>query len=548
MKKFLKWLTIFIGSIVVLVLIYAAVTLVRHNRFGLYASGGPLLANQSAFDVTFYDISLHPDAEKKFLSGKTGIEFKTLKNGLTEIQLHLINNFTVSEITDKKGNSLEFTHENGLISIPLKHPLMKNEMAGLQIVYAGEAPEAIRPPWIGGINWSKDADGNDWIGLSCQGEGGKIWFPCKDHPSDEADSVFLHITVPEPYFCAANGLLDKVESNKGSLTYHWKTHYPINNYNINFAIGMYEAVESEYITETGATMPVVFYVLPQSREGAEKHVAMAIDMLQSYRKFYGEYPFTKEKFGLVETDYLGMEHQTINAYGNHYKYETIFNSSEEFDGLMLHEMGHEWWGNKVTVKDWSHFWIQEGICSYGEALYQLDKSGEDAYHKKMAQIRRRIRNKNPIVIHANATTTESYNGDIYSKGAYLMHTLRYVLGDSIFFPVLKQFATDSAYTYQNFVDSEDLIQLVNRNSGEDYRKIMELYLKTTILPEVKIDSVGINRYKVSIPNIGFSLPMEVTMGEKKKRMQLGKKAIEIISDAWPVVDEKGWYLKNGDLR
>ncbi len=547
MKKFFKWLAIIVGTVIVLILIYAAITLVRYNRFGLYASGGELLPNQKAFDVTFYDISLRPDAGRKYLSGTTSVELIAIEDQLAEIQLHLIDNFTVSAITDAKKNILKFTHEDGLIKVWLATPGKINEKIRLNISYAGKPVEAIRPPWIGGINWSKDADGHDWIGLSCQGEGGKIWFPCKDHPSDEADSVFLHITVPEPYFCAANGLLRSVDSDSGYLTYHWETRYPINNYNINFAIGMYGKVEQEYITETGEKMPVVFYVLPQSRQGAEKHVAMAIDMLQSYRKFYGEYPFAREKFGLVQTDYLGMEHQTLNAYGNNYRYGKVFNSELELDWLMLHEMGHEWWGNKVTVKDWSHFWIQEGICSYGEALYQLDKSGEDAYHKKMQQIRRRIRNKSPIVIHANATTTEAYNGDIYSKGAYLMHTLRYVLGDSVFFSTLKQFATDPKYTYQNFIDSDDLIDLVIQNSGRNYRPLMEMYLKTTKLPQVEIDSTGISQYEVSIPNIEFRLPMEVTVGDKSRRYLLGREKVAIAADERPVVDARGWYLKEGDL-
>ena len=229
MKKFFKWLGIIIGAIIVLILIYAAITLVRYNRFGLYASGGVLLPNQSAFDVTFYDISLRPDATNKTLSGTTIVKVIATRDQLDEIQLHLIENFTVSSVSDAAGNALQFTHENGLITTKLAKSFSSGETIALKITYAGKAVEAIRPPWVGGINWSKDEDGNDWIGLSCEGEGGKIWFPCKDHPSDEVDSVFLHITVPEPYFCAANGLLQSVEYDSGVLTYNWQTRYPINN-------------------------------------------------------------------------------------------------------------------------------------------------------------------------------------------------------------------------------------------------------------------------------------------------------------------------------
>ena len=465
MLKVIKWVSIGLGILLLLIVITVGVYLWKHQRFGIYASGGPLSENQASYDVTYYDIHLRVDSQRKTLAGFTDVVVRSRVKELDQIELDLIDNFKVQKVSDEDSTALNFQHDDDKLRVKLTKQAGKGRFVSLRIFYQGKPPVAIRPPWIGGVNWSKDSEGNDWIGLSCQSEGAKIWFPCKDHPSDEPDSAGIHITVPASYFCASNGLLEAVDTlADGWLTYHWKTRYPINNYNINFSIGKYEKVERQYVTLQGDTMPVVFYYLPESREKADFHIDMAVDMLQTYRRFYGEYPFSKEKFGLVQTDYLGMEHQTINAYGNKFRYREI--EGQKYDWLMLHEMGHEWWGNKVTVKDWADFWIHEGICTYGEALFRLAKFGEEQYHRKMASIKKGIRNRSPIIPHRNATSHEAYQGDIYYKGAYLMHSLRFWLGDSLFFDHLWHFANDSAYTYQNLVTTDDFLNLFCAESDD----------------------------------------------------------------------------------
>jgi aminopeptidase N len=207
-------------------------------------------------------------------------------------------------------------------------------------------------------------------------------------------------------------------------------------------------------------------------------------------------------------------------------------------------MGHEWWGNKITVGDWADFWIQEGICTYGEALYALDKSGEKAYHQYVARFHKRIRNRTPLIVGKNITSEEAYSGDIYFKGASFMHTLRFILGDSIFFPTLKQFATDSAYTYPNFVNTEDLIELVNKNSGLKLDSLFNLYLYTTTYPEIKIDSINTNVFTITVPNINFEIPMEVSINGKIDTLQLSKNSRTINTSFRPIIDAKNWYLKN----
>ena len=542
MKKFLKWFGIIFGGIIVMIIAFIAIVLVRHDMYGFYASGGPLSKNQSRFDIVYYGVNLEILPDDQAIAGFVHVKLKALDDSLDHIELDLIDNFDVDKISDYNDNNLDFNHDDDKLMIRLKDTAQSNSLIDLKIEYEGQPVEALMPPWLGGFNWSKDSTGSYWVGLSCQGEGAKIWMPCKDHPSDKPDSVALNITVPEPNFCAANGLLKNVTRPKpGSQTFHWITHYPINNYDISLNIGKFERVDSVYVAEDGKKMPVYFYVLRQSRKGAKKLLGMAVDMLYTYRKYYGEYPFIREKFALVETDYLGMEHQTINSYGNNYKYTRV--DGMDVDFLMLHEMGHEWWGNKVTPKDWADLWIHEGICTYGEALYLREKVGEEAYHAHLDSIAKFIRNRKPIIPHQNANSHEVYSSDIYMKGAWLMHSLRFILGDDVFFKTLKEFATDSAYTYQNLVTTNDFIKLINRNSGHDYSGYLHDYLYTTILPQVQVDTLNDNRYAVSIPNIDYKLPMEIKTSNTVVRMELGRKSREVVSDIPPVVDPNKWYYK-----
>ena len=544
MKKFFKWLGIIIGSIILLIVIAIAAVLIRYDRYGLYPSGGPLSESQAKYDVIYYGINLEVMSEDQAIAGYVDIKLKSLTDNLNKIELDLIDNFDVLGLTDPDNHGLNFDHGGDKLMVNLVKPAGKDELIDLRIKYEGQPVEALMPPWIGGFNWSKDSTGADWIGLSCQGEGAKIWIPCKDHPSDEPDSVALSITIPKPYYCAANGVLREItEPKEGFQTYHWITHYPINNYDINISIGKYKVLQKYYYLENGDSMPVIFYHLAQSEAGAEKHLDMAIDMLKTYRKYYGEYPFAKEKFAIVETKYLGMEHQTINAYGNHYKYRKI--NGKDWDDLMVHEMGHEWWGNKVTANDWADLWIHEGICTFGEALYLREKGGEKAYHDHLQMIKKRISNKTPIIPKRNANSHEVYTGDIYSKGAWLMNSLRYILGDSAFFAALKDFATNPQYTYQNRVVTDNFIDLIKRHSQSDFSAYIADYLYTTNIPDVRVDSVSQNLYNVSIPNIDYTLPMDISGDEMYERVVLSKKPVQINSSVKPVVDPEDWYLKAG---
>ncbi|MBX7150906.1 M1 family metallopeptidase [bacterium] len=544
MKKILKWF----GWIVAVVTIAGvSAYLYLDSRYALpgkYTTGGPLSANQKLFDVTAYDIHLNIHSKDRSLSGYVVVTLKALST-LSEIELDFLNTFTVSNV-DVDGAEAGFKHQNNKLWIIPDKALIADAKAAIKVNYSGKPLTALYPPWLGGFNWSKDANNDDWIGLSCQGEGAKIWLPCKDHPSDEPDSVTLHITVPDGYYCASNGLLRSVTAEQnGEKTFYWGTNYPINLYNIAINVAKYETVQRAYSTESGLTMPIYYYVLSQNRSRADSLIDMAVDMLYTYRKFFGEYPFVKEKFAVVETDYLGMEHQTINSYGNGYRYQVI--NGNTFDELMLHEMGHEWWGNKVTVSDWADFWIHEGFATYGEALYHLDKSGETGYHVYINKIMRQIKNNRPIVGGRDVNSFQSYHPDIYNKGAILLHSLRFLLGDSVCFKIIKEFATDSNYIYQRHVSTDDFIRLVELNAGTAYTPFITAFLYTTQIPEIVIVHMNERTYAIRMEGVDFELPMEVRTSAGTQKIMIGQNPVTVTSDTTPIADERNWFLKKTKL-
>lgn len=545
MKKFFKWLGIIVGSLVFVIVVFLLTVFITHDRYWFYSSGGELSDLQKQYDAVYYDLNLEVISGDQALKGHTDVLVKSLVEDFSILELDLIDNFDVSKVTSAEED-LSFEHNDDKITIQLKNPVDKNALVDVTVYYEGQPIQAIAPPWIGGFNWSEDKNGDDWIGVSCQGEGGRIWFPCKTHPSDEPDSVALNITVPKPYICASNGILqDVTEPREGFQTFHWKTRYPINNYNINVNIAKYKVVENSYTSVDGNEIPVVFYNVTENQDKAEALVDMAIDMLKTYEGYFGEYPFAKEKFGLAETSYWGMEHQTINAYGNNYKLMT--RQGFEFDWLMLHEMGHEWWGNKVTCADWADFWLHEGIDTYAEALYVLKKTNEDGYHEHMAGIKAKIKNNSPILAKRPATSTDSYTSDIYNKGAYMMHSLRYIVGDTILFNTLYEFMNDSNFTYTKNAVSEDFITMIEKNSHRELDDFFHLYLSTLDMLNIKVDSVGNNQWNVSFSNIDFELPVEINIDGELVRQTVSKKAVPIESKNRIIVDPRNWYLHKGDF-
>ena len=261
-----------------------------------------------------------------------------------------------------------------------------------------------------------------------------------------------------------------------------------------------------------------FYVLEENESKAAHHLELLEKSCRVLEKYFGEYPWAKEKIGIAETPHLGMEHQSMNAYGNKFRYVQL--GGQDFDWLLHHEFGHEWWANKITNRDWAHMWIQEGICTYGDALIVRDLEGEEAYLKRMQQTARSTQNKLPIVQGEEIDSDQTYQGDIYGKGAFFMHTLRYIMGDEIFFPALKKLATDPQYTYDNTVITADVEKLFSGAYGKTLQPLFHLFLYTTYKLEIQVKQTADDKYKVSLLNLDMLIPIDIITDAGSQRMNI----------------------------
>jgi len=509
------------------------------TKDSVLTSGGKLKPEQAIMDVRHYTIALNIDFSQRSIDGYTTIDVIMAKP--TKVLLFdLMDDYKISSIL-VNGKKQPFDFKDKLITINLDKELPAGK-ASVKVFYGGKPHVARRPPWDDGFTWTKDSTGHQWMAITAEGAGGKLYYPCKDHPSDEPnEGVDFLITVPKDLVVAGPGLLQDVKKHGATATYHWKTNYTINNYSILFNVGDYKVFSRPYTTCDGHQTTVQFYVLNEHTDKAEHFLDVFVKTIHEQEKYFGEYPFAKEKIAMAETPHLGMEHQTMVAYGNKFRYTKI--GGQDYDWLMHHEFGHEWWGNKVTAKDWADYWIHEGICSFGDALYTREFEGESAYNKIFQRSIFGIENKQPVVQHPDMDEEAAYINDIYSKGAFFMHTLRYVIGDTLFFPALKKFVTSPQYTYDNLVSTNDVEQFFTKESGRDLKPLFDLYLRTTNKLEVHVKSLPGNKYLVQLQNINIPLPLDITTDAGTKRLIADSKGIKIDSKTLPVIDPEMFYIK-----
>ena len=523
---------------------FVSLTLCFFTLLGLQAqnlrSGGPLKPEQEIIDIRHYTVALDVDPVNQSIEGYAEIDLQ-LSTASNILLLDLWHGLTVRQVT-VNGKKEKFSHStNDLLTITGANPFAPGKIK-IKVEYGGKPGVAARPPWTGGFQWSKDEHGNPWVAITCQSEGAKIYFPCKDHPSDEPnEGADLIITVPKGLSVAGPGLLKKVTNTSTKSTWHWETDYTISNYCIVFNIGKYVKISRPYTTILGNKVPMDFYVLEEHADKGPHELEMMERTCHILEKYFGEYPWAKEKIGLAETPHLGMEHQSLIAYGNKFNYTKV--GGEDFDWLLNHEFGHEWWANKVTNKDWAHMWIQEGICSFGDALYVRDMEGEEAYIKRMQQTGRATKNERPVVQGEVVDSDDAYHGDIYGKGAFFMHTLRFVLGDSVFFPTLKKLATDPRYTYDNFITTDDVEKLFSADSHTDLKPLFDFYLRTIQKLEIDVRQIQDKKYLVKLINFSGPLPLEILADGKVTRMMIGASDTVISCESFPQIDPRGFYLK-----
>ena len=480
---------------------------------------GNLNDNRSSYRVSFYDINIDFDIENKALNGFVTVKAESIRD-LNKLQIDLAENLNIKKITYKNQN-LTFSREFDSVLIDFISTIKKGSMFEFTVFYEGVPQNADNPPWAGGFTWSKDKDGRDWIAVSCEGEGARIWWPNKDHITAEGDSVRMVYTVPSNLVAVGNGKLRSVNDLGDKTAYEWFVSNPINNYNISVQIGNYVAVQDTFLKDS-ETHFMNHYVLDYNKELASNYFTQSKEVIRFYEKYFGDYQWYGDGYKLIEVPYLGMEHQSAVTYGNGFSmYNGVRSKSWPMygviDPLIIHETGHEWFGNSVTASDPTHIWIHEGLQVYSESIYFEDKfdSYEVGVHY-LNTIKNRIVNEIPIVGRENENHW-ALHGDTYMKGAWVMHTLRSVIkDDQVWFEILKEFMTENA---KGFANTNDFFKKVYDKTGTDYWYFAQQYFYSPNQPILEFyQTENEFFYKWNNVNDNFIMPIDLLVNGREIRV------------------------------
>jgi aminopeptidase N len=501
-------------------------------------------------DLLYYHLDVRVDPEKKYLRGSTLIRFKMLKTD-RRIQLDLHEALKVDRIelitepeqpqtkTSAPNMELKYTRDSGALFVDFLGDLIAGRTYTIKVYYSGNPLETGR---FGGIAFKKDPAGRPWVNTACEGEGASIWWPNKDQWRDEVQSMKISVSIPNDLVDVSNGkFLGKTDLGDGYSRWDWLVQYPINNYSVSLNIGHYE-----HFSDRLGDLPLDFYALPEDLDKAKKQFAQAKGMIEAFEHYFGEYPFKKDGYKLIEAPYSGMEHQSAVTYGNRFangyleRDWTGVGISPRFDFIIIHESGHEWFGNSVSAADTSDMWIHEGWTTYLECLYVEYHYGKPDGLKYTNGYKTKVQNRRPIVPPRGINATPPQ--DMYFKGALFLNTLRSVVDDDKkWFALIRAFY--QKYKYQNIM-TEDFEQFFNRGIGRNLTPVYEQYLRHTALPILELKFAdGSVSYRWKVDESGFVMPVKVGKKDKWQTIQpttewqtmktdLSKEQFEVATDLY----------------
>ncbi len=479
---------------------------------------GTLSDERSSYDINYYHLDISIDIDKQFIRGSNLFRFTAISD-INKLQFDLFENLNIDKII-YRGKEISYTREFNAVFINFKNPVRKGTTDEFRVFYSGKPVIAQTPPWDGGFTFSKDRQGKPWVSVSCQGLGASSWWPNKDHQSDEADSMLISITVPKGLMNVSNGRLRAIKEVGNTQTrYDWFVSYPINNYNVSLNIADYIHFGDSYRGEKGE-LSLDYYVLRENLEKARKQFAANVKpMLKAFEYWFGPYPFYRDGYKLIETPYLGMEHQTAIAYGNKYKNGYAGRDLSEsgfglkWDYIIVHESGHEWFGNNISSKDIADMWIHEGFTMYSEVLYVESLEGKAAGTKYLKGLRNNIRNDKAIIGPYGVNMEGS--GDMYYKGANLVHMIRTLIdNDQKWREILR--GLNSSLGLKT-TDTEEVIAFINKASGKDFSKIFDQYLRYADLPVLEYKREGNQvSYRWMANVTGFDMPVRLINGKQSQ--------------------------------
>ncbi|NJY63993.1 M1 family metallopeptidase [Salinimicrobium sp. CDJ15-81-2] len=506
------------------------------------------LRPERSYDVQKYHLNVRVEPDERFISGYNTISFKA-EEDLPVMQVDLFQNMKVDSIL-YKGEKMKFNRRYNAVFVDLQPKVTKSSIDSIQFFYSGNPKVAANAPWDGGFVFDKDKEGNHFIAVAVQGTGASLWYPNKDHQSDEPEEVLIQVAVPHELMNVSNGrFMGKEVLEDGYTRWDWKVKNPINNYNVVVNIANYVHFKDRF-----RDLDLDYYVLPYHLEKAKKQFEEVKFMMNCFYEKFGAYPFEEDGFKLVETPYLGMEHQSAVAYGNDYKMGYLGRDLSgtgiglKWDFIIIHETGHEWFGNSITAADIADMWIHEGFTSYSEAVYIECRWGKEEALEYLQGTRGGIGNKNPI--SGNYGVNNEGSGDMYAKGANLLNTIRSIYdNDELWWKTLK----DYTETYRHkIITTEETENYFNAAISYDLKPVLDQYLRNAALPSLQFRKKnGKVQYRWQADVEGFDMPVDVIINEKEIRlfptMNWQKLDKKVASPEDVRVVEKEFYVNRKDI-
>ncbi|MDR6641186.1 aminopeptidase N [Luteibacter sp. 1214] len=485
-------------------------------------SGAPRASEQLAVTFDHADLGIRVDPVRHWIEGDARLTFGVTAP-LKRVVLDLDRNLPIDSV-EVDGKALPvsgYRNPDGRLSIDLPRPLEAGAKTTVRVVYHGSPHTAVHAPWDGGFVWATTPDGKPWVATAVEGEGCDLFWPCIDHPQGRPKLVDEHITVPAPLVAVGNGVAMGMDEANGMRTYHWRSH-DVSTYGVALNIAPYRELSASYKSRFGNVIPLHYWYVDDEKK-AKQLFAEFPAMLDFLESAVGPYPFGTEKMGVAETPFKGMEHQTVNAYGNEYA-KNVYG----YDDLLQHELAHEWFGNQMTNANWDDMWLHEAFATYMQPAYAESIGGKMSYFASLMQIRSRIANHHPIVSGTPRREEDVYEDerggpgqDIYNKGALMLHTLRNLIGDEAFYRAARELVYGTDHPVPgNFAPrygtTKEYVDIVDRVTGKDMHWFFNVYLYQAALPEIVATREGQRLHlDWSVPGKGpFPMPVDVRIGDR----------------------------------
>tara|TARA_R110001599_G_scaffold161053_4_gene349060 strand:- start:1922 stop:3592 length:1671 start_codon:yes stop_codon:yes gene_type:complete len=476
---------------------------------------GSITPEREWWDLVYYHLDIEVKPKQKSIEGSNTIYYKVVKPGKV-MQIDLQQPMKIQGFF-QNGKELDFIKEGNAYFVTLVEHQKEGDLHFLEVSYSGTPRISPNPPWTGGLTWEEDKKGKPFIANSNQGDGASLWWPCKDHMYDEPDSMLISVKVPDPLMNISNGRLREIEKhNDGKSTYHWFVSNPIANYGVNLSIADYAHFSEMYQGEKGP-LSLDYYVLKENLEKAKVQFRDAPRLMRAFEHWFGPYPFYEDGFKLIEVPYLGMEHQSAVTYGNGYSNGYKGKDFSEtgwgltFDYIIIHEAGHEWFANNITYKDIADMWIHESFTTYSESLFLDYHYGVLAGNQYLQGARRIIRNDGPII--GDYGVNQRGSGDMYFKGANILHTLRqWIDNDEKWRGILRKM---NKVFYHQTVTTVEIETFLAEESGLNLQAFFDQYLRTEKVPIFQYywkDNKLYYRWENSVAD--FAMPVKINQKEE----------------------------------